>query len=403
MSWLRFGGAAAAQAPGMDELWRRRRRAVTRAAEYMFDAWEHFLMRPTVCTSVGTGGGIRKLLRRAELRDLIPRWLVADGAEEPERLRRYRLEHVGLDLILKVEETAAPQTRWALTLKPPPPQPPRTSALQTAAASRWRLGLHRDMTRGQVGAKGGGGQWVERASFSFALGQWWLTPNVFSRTGDAVVIPTALAALTPDTRPTGTPRRRPAKPPRPEEKSVRAWMASRGFGRESADLTALLLLLRTRARDRLFFIKLCGASAAEYSSHVVRAFRAAAYPATQWVSELEAMSPGELRQLVAAIDRTSPTEAHLELCVCLYAPGLSETWRCQFKTPELIGAPRWHTPFRSALALERAGGAHRSGGAEGGGPARLRSSSLGRRGDNQRRHIRHAAARPHRLGAAAAE
>ena len=33
-------------------------------------------------------------------------------------------------------------------------------------------------------------RWEERARLSFALGQWRLTPNVFSRTGDALVLRT---------------------------------------------------------------------------------------------------------------------------------------------------------------------------------------------------------------------
>ena len=278
---------------------------------------------------------------------LLPSWLTDDG---PERVRRYRLEYLDSDLMLKVEvlaPAAASPTPWRLELSPP-----------AAAGLQWGVGLHRDM---------GSARWREAASLSFCLGQWWLTPNVFSKTGDAIVIPTPLPPLDrcrPDT--TDTPRRRPARPARPEASTgVRAWLASRGLG--------------------------------EYWSYVSEAFRAAGYKPVEWVSQLEEMSPAELRQLVSSIDRTAPADAHvsqhstafsqprfpsvcaclplgfylqdccllsdqrwsllrpqLEVCVSLYAAGLSETWRCQFAaqpssaaTPTAESAPPTPPPPRS--------------------------------------------------------
>ena len=156
MAWLRFGHCAGYQPPAAHCEWSARGKALQRLRKYMKATWEEYLTAPTTLappSDEGGGGGAGSGVPPT----MLPLWL--GGEHDRQLTRRYRLEDVSNDLMLVVEELVR-QTAWEGQLG-------ETSSHDEPAQ-----------------------KWEVRARLSFALEQWRITTNVFSRTGDALVLRT---------------------------------------------------------------------------------------------------------------------------------------------------------------------------------------------------------------------
>lgn len=315
MAWLRFGGCAGTQPPADHCKWSAVSKALLRLRPYMRSSWLRYLAIPTVLapTDDCTAGDSARVPSA-----MLPPWLGAEG--DVQQLRRYRLEDVSNDMMLVVEECV--QVPWEGQLGE------ASDKDKDASEKRWEV----------------------QARLSFALGQWRIVSNVFSRTGDALVLRTPVKR---DNRLAATVSKmasersqhcapsheketgagplstgpRPEPEPEPEPNTVPAWIA-----RVPTDPAAAVDIDIDTSGGEL-----------DERAAARRVLQSSGFEAGAWLTELRTVSSlSTLSRSISAVSISNAprcqeigivaggveVDAEVELTVNLYTQGLMERWRC---------------------------------------------------------------------------